>query len=350
MNTSQPRSANDHAGFLSGWRMSEPKGVVIRGTGSALPSRIVPNIEFEKSLETTDEWIRTRTGIRERCIAGPDETTASLGLEAARKALAAADLTPADLDLIICATVTPEMMFPSTACFIQAGLGCRHIGAFDLLAACSGFVYALATGSQFVKTGTYRNVLAIGAETLSRIVDQTDRSTAVLFGDAAGAAVLSATSEPNRGLRFFRLYADGTKPNLVCQPAGGSRFPASAETVAERMHYMKLNGREIYKFAVCRMQELIQEAMTECRLTADDVDLLIPHQVNVRIIDSAISHMNFPSEKVMVNLDRYGNTSAASVPLALDEAIRTGRVKAGDTVILVAFGGGLTWSSAVLTL
>jgi 3-oxoacyl-[acyl-carrier-protein] synthase-3 len=224
------------------------------------------------------------------------------------------------------------------------------IGAFDLLAACSGFLYGLAVGSQFVRTGTYRNVLVIGAETLSRIVDFTDRSTCVLFGDGAGAAILSASSDPNRGLRFVRIYADGSKPTLVFMPAGGSRYPASAKTVAEGMHFMKLNGREIYKFAVVRMQELIQEAMTECRLRPEDVALLIPHQVNQRIIDSAVSHMGFPMERVMVNLDRYGNTSAASVPMALDEAIRTGRVKTGDTVILVAFGGGLTWASAVLTL
>jgi 3-oxoacyl-[acyl-carrier-protein] synthase-3 len=330
--------------------MSDSIGVILRGTGTALPARVVPNAEFEKTLDTSDEWIRTRTGIHERRIAGPHETTGTLALEASRKALDAAGLTPQDLDLIICATVTPEMMFPSTACFLQAQLGCRVIGAFDLLAACSGFLYGLAVGSQFVRTGTYHNVLVIGAETLSRIVDFTDRSTCVLFGDGAGAAILSASSEPKRGLRFVRIYADGSKPTLVYMPAGGSRYPASAKTVAEGMHFMKLNGREIYKFAVVRMQELIQEAMTECRLKPDDVALLIPHQVNQRIIDSAVSHMGFPMERVMVNLDRYGNTSAASVPMALDEAIRTGRVKTGDTVILVAFGGGLTWASAVLTL
>src|SRR5262245_6384653 len=328
--------------------MSDSIGVVLRGTGSALPPRVVPNAEFEKTLDTSDEWIRTRTGTCERPTAGPQQTTGTLALEASRKALAAANLTPQDLDLIICATVTPEMMFPSTACFLQAQLGCRAIGAFDLLAACSGFLYALDVGSQFIRTGTYRNVLVIGAETLSRIVDFPDRSTCVLFGDGACAAVLSATSEPGRGLKFILLYADGTKPTLVYMPAGGSRYPASAQTVAEKMHFMKLNGREIYKFAVSRMQELIQEAMLECSLTPADVAMLIPHQVNQRIIDSAVSHMGFPMEKVMVNLDRYGNTSAASVPMALDEARRQGRIKKGDIVLLNAFGAGFAWGAAVV--
>jgi 3-oxoacyl-[acyl-carrier-protein] synthase-3 len=273
-----------------------------------------------------------------------------MGLTAARRALEMADLAPQDLDLIVCATITPEMMFPSTACFIQAGLGCRPIGAFDLLAACSGFVYALAVGSQFIRTGTYRNVLVVGTETLSRIIDYADRGSCILFGDGAGAAVLSATREPGRGLQYFRLYADGSNPDLLHLPGGGSRYPASTQTLAERMHYIRLNGREVYKFAVTRMQELIQEAMCDCRLTVDDIALVVPHQVNQRIIDSAVRHMNFPPEKVMGNLDRYGNTSAASVPIALDEAMRTGRVRAGDTVLLVAFGGGFTWASAVVTL
>jgi 3-oxoacyl-[acyl-carrier-protein] synthase III len=330
--------------------MNQTIGIALRGTGSCLPVRVMPNAEFARTLDTSDEWIQTRTGIRERRIAGPGETTASLALEAARQALAMADLAPHDLDLIVCATVTPEMMFPSTACFIQAGLGCRPIGAFDLLAACSGFVYALAVGSQFIRTGTYRNVLVIGAETLSRIVDYGDRGTCILFGDGAGAAVLSATREPGRGLQYFRLYADGSQPDLLCLPGGGSRYPASPQTLAENMHVMKLNGREVYKFAVTRFQELIQEALADCRLTVDDIALVIPHQVNQRIIDSAVRHMNFPPEKVMSNLDRYGNTSAASIPIALDEAMRTGRLKPGDTALLVAFGGGFTWASAVFTL
>ncbi len=330
--------------------MNQPLGIALRGTGSCLPVRVVPNAEFEKTLDTSDEWIQSRTGIRERRIAGPGETTGTMGLAAARQALEAAQLTARDIDLIICATVTPEMMFPSTACFIQAGLGCRAIGSFDLLAACSGFVYALAAGSQFIRTGAYRNVLVLGAETLSRIVDYTDRGSCILFGDGAGAAVLSATPEPERGLRFFRLYADGHNHELLHLPGGGSRHPTSAQTVAQRMHYMKINGREVYKFAVTRMQELIQEAMTECGLSVDDVKLVVPHQVNQRIIDSAIRHLNFPPEKVMGNLDRYGNTSAASVPIALDEAVRTGRLVKGDTALLVAFGGGFTWASAVITL
>jgi 3-oxoacyl-[acyl-carrier-protein] synthase-3 len=259
-------------------------------------------------------------------------------------------MSPQEIDLIVCATVTPEMSFPSTACFIQAGLGCRMIGAFDVSAACSGFLYALVIGSQFIHTGAYRNVLVIGSETLTRITDYSDRSSCILFGDGAGAAVLSATDEPGHGLRYFRLYADGSKPELLYMPGGGSRFPASARTVSEGMHVIKLNGREVYRFAVTRMTELIEEAMADCRLTVDDVAMVVPHQVNQRIIDAATKHLNFPPEKVMSNLDRLGNTSAASVPIALDEAVRTGRVKSGDTIILVAFGGGFAWASAVLTL
>jgi 3-oxoacyl-[acyl-carrier-protein] synthase-3 len=325
-------------------------GAAIAGTGSAVPARVMTNSDFEKILDTSDEWIRSRTGIRERRICSPGETTATLGLDASRRALDAAGMKPSDIDLIICATITPEMFFPSTACFIQAGLGCRNIGAFDLMAACSGFVYSLAVGSQFIKTGAYRNVLVVGADTMSRVVDFQDRSICVLFGDAAGAAVLTAdAADPGRGLNYFRMYADGSQPELMSLAGGGSRHPASPQMLAEKLQYMRMNGREVYKFASLRMQELVRDALADNGLTADDVALVVPHQVNRRIIDAAVGHMNFPPEKVYVNLDRFGNTSAASVPLALDEAVRAGRVKRGDKIVLVAFGGGLTWSSAVVT-
>jgi len=330
--------------------MTQPIGVALRGTGCSLPVRVVPNSDFEKTLDTSDEWIVSRTGIRERRFAGPGETTASLALDASKRAIEAAGLTPGDIDLIVCGSITPEMMFPSTACFVQAGLGCRSIPAFDLLAACSGFIYSLVVGSRFIVSGDCRNVLVIGAETLSRVSDMTDRTTCILFGDGAGAAVLSRCDRPNTGLKYFRLYADGSKTDLMSLPGGGSRHPASIQSVTDKLHCMRLNGREVYKFAVTRMQELIQEAMADCKLTVDDVAMVVPHQVNRRIIDSAVAHMKFPPEKVYVNLDRFGNTSAASIPIALDEAVRTGRLKAGDTIILVAFGGGLTWCSAVITL
>lgn len=330
--------------------MSPSIGVTLRGTGTCMPARVIANEHFEKTLDTSNEWILSRTGIRERRIAGPEDTSASLGLKAAQQALDAAELTAHDLDLIICATITPEMIFPSTACFIQAGLGCRFIGAFDILAACSGFLYSLAVGSQFIRTGAYRNVLVVGTETLSRVTDFTDRGSCILFGDGAGAAILSATNDASRGLKYFRLYADGSRHDLLKLPGGGSRYPTSAESLASKQHYMKVNGREVYKFAVSHMQSLIRDAMADCHLQPGDVDLIIPHQVNLRIINSAIEHLGFPADKVMINLDRYGNTSSASVPVALDEAIRTGRAKPGDNVILVAFGGGLTWASVVLTL
>ena len=324
--------------------------MVIRGTGSSLPSRVLTNDDFSRMVETSDEWIRTRTGIRERRIAEPGQNVATLGIEASRRALDAASLSPADVDLIICATVTSPSMVPSAACLIQAGLGCRIIGAFDLVAACSGFVYALTVGDQFIRSGQCRNVLVIGSETLSRVVDYTDRNSCILFGDGAGAAVLSATDEPGRGVLYSRLYADGSRPELIRLP---NAWPTGSEeglAACGGAAYLKLNGREVYRFAVQQMMALMRDAMRDCQLTHDDIALLIPHQVNQRIIDSVISELSFPPDKVMINLDRYGNTSAASVPIALDEAMRTGRAKAGDTVLFVAFGGGLTWSSVVVRL
>jgi len=309
------------------------------------------NDDFCATLDTSDEWIRTRTGIRERRLAGANETSATLGVEAARLAIEAAGLSAIDIDLIICATVTPQMMVPSNACLIQTGLGCRPIAAFDLNAACTGFLYALSVGEQFVRAGTSRHVLVVGAEVLSRVADYTDRNTCILFGDGAGAVVLSASDQSNHGIRSIRLYSDGTRGDLITVPSMVSATPmAPSVPLPRRPEFLRMNGREVFKFAVHRMTELVEDAQEDCRLAGGEIDLLIPHQVNRRIIDAALDQTGFPADKVMVNLDKYGNTSAASVPIALDEAIQTGRAKRGDTVMLVAFGGGLTWGGAVITL
>jgi 3-oxoacyl-[acyl-carrier-protein] synthase III len=333
--------------------MTQMLGVALRGTGSCLPARVVPNDEFTDvlNLDTSDEWIRTRTGIRERRFAGLGETSATLGTIAARAAVESAGLTPDDIDLIVCATVTPDLMSPSTANLIQAGLGCRPIPAFDIAAACSGFLYALSVGSQFVRTGAAKHALVIGAEVLTRIIDFTDRNSCILFGDGAGAVVLSGTPVLNAGVRMIRLYSDGTRQELIQVPSRVTPNPPPGPPQLQRLDHMRISGREVFRFAVTRMVELIEQAEIDCReLSLSGIDVLIPHQVNQRIIDAALESSGFPSEKVVVNLDRYGNTSAASVPIALDEALRTGRCKPGDTVLLVAFGGGLTWSSALVTL
>jgi 3-oxoacyl-[acyl-carrier-protein] synthase-3 len=328
---------------------------ILAGTGSYLPEKRLTNEDLSRLVDTSDEWIVQRTGIRERRIASSVETTASLASHAATRALRAASLEPKDLDLILVATITPEMVTPSTACFVAASLGLDRTPAFDLSAACSGFLYALDTGSAFIESGRHRNVLVIGAETLSRITDFTDRTSCILFGDGAGAAVLrrgeSGTADradvAPRGLLHSRLHADGNGWELLyCAP--GSRHPIDAKLVAARNMYLKLRGREVYKFAVDRFIQLIEDAMTSCGLSQRDVKLIIPHQVNQRIIDSALEKLGLPPEKAFVNIDRYGNTSAASIPIALDEAIRSGRLARGDVVVFVAFGAGLTWANAVL--
>jgi 3-oxoacyl-[acyl-carrier-protein] synthase-3 len=333
--------------------MSQLYGVALRGTGSCLPARVVPNDEFTDALnlDTSDEWIRTRTGIRERRFAGLGETSSTLGTVAARKAIESAGLAPADVDLIVCATVTPDLMCPATANLIQAGLGCRHIPSFDVLAACSGFLYALSTATQFVRTGAAKHALVVGADVLTRATDFTDRNSCILFGDGAGAIVVSATPVLNAGIRSVRLYSDGSRQELIQVPSKVTPNPAPGAPLQPRLEYLRLVGREVFRFAVTRMIELIHQAEADCReMGLPGIDVLIPHQVNQRIIDAALESANFPPSKVMVNLDKYGNTSAASVPIALDEALRTGRCKPGDTVLLVAFGGGLTWSSAIVTL
>jgi 3-oxoacyl-[acyl-carrier-protein] synthase III len=322
-------------------------GAIIAGTGSFVPERRLTNDELSKIVDTNDEWIVQRTGIRERRIAGKDESTATLATAAARRAIEAAGLEPKDIDLVLCGTITPEMTFPSTACFVAANLGLTTTPAMDLAAACSGFLYTLETGASFIKAGRYRNVLVIGAETLSRITDYTDRGSCILFGDGAGAVVLQRSSDPKRGVIYSSLHADGTGwEMLCCKP--GSRFPIEEALVESRDQYMKLKGREVYKFAVQRFEELIEDAMRKCELTPDSVSLIVPHQVNQRIIDSAMDKLGLPPEKAFVNIDKYGNTSAASIPIALDEAWRGGRVKPNDVLVFVAFGAGLTWANAVV--
>lgn len=322
---------------------------ILAGTGSALPEKRLTNDDLSRKVDTNDEWIVQRTGIRERRIAQDGETTASLGTIAARKAIESAGLSANDIDVIICATITPEMIFPSTACFVAANLGLHSTPAFDLSAACSGFIYALSTAGSFVKSGQYKNVLVLGAETLSRAVDFSDRSSCILFGDGAGAAILQRSNERQRGLIFTSLHADGHGAEAMkCMP--GSRHPLSEEMLRNKDHFIKIKGREVYKFAVEKFQELIEQAMRACELTKDQVKLVIPHQVNQRIIDSALERLGMPPEQAYVNIGRYGNTSAASIPIALDEAMREGKLQKGDVVIFVAFGAGLTWANAVLKI
>jgi 3-oxoacyl-[acyl-carrier-protein] synthase-3 len=322
-------------------------GAIIAGTGSFLPEKRLTNDDLSKMVQTNDEWITQRTGIKERRIAGPGESTATLATAAARRALEAAGIEAKDLDLIVCATITPEMGFPSTACFVAAALGLNATPAFDLAAACSGFMYGLETGVAFIKSGRYRNVLVIGAETISRITDYQDRSTCILFGDGAGAVVLQQSADADKGVIYSSIHADGNGWEYIYH-APGSRHPVDEAMLAERGQFMKLKGREVYKWAVHRFEEMMEDALRKCELTADQVALVIPHQSNLRIIESATEKLKFPREKVFVNIDRCGNSSSASVPMALDEAMRGGRIKPGDTVIFVAFGAGLTWSNAVV--
>lgn len=329
--------------------MNRPIGVAVRGTGSWVPSRIVTNDEFAATLETSDEWIRTRTGIRERRIVAPSDTTATMGTEAAKRALAVAGLTPDDVDLIVCATVTPDMMCPSAANLIQAYLGCRTIPSFDVTAACSGFLYALAVGEQFVRTGTAKTALVIGSEALTRVADYSDRNTCILFGDAAGAAVLTGCDRDDTGIRRIRLYSDGTRQELIQVPSMVTPDPPPGVGTLPHLRYLRMNGREVFKFAVTKMVELVDRAKRDCAELGTTLNLIVPHQVNSRIIDAAMETCEFPRDRVVVNLDRYGNSSAASVPLAWDESIRDGRLRRGETALLVAFGGGLTWASALVT-
>jgi 3-oxoacyl-[acyl-carrier-protein] synthase-3 len=319
----------------------------IVGWGKYVPSQVLTNDDLAEMVDTSDDWIRTRTGIVERRIAEPRETTSTMSIKAAQAALQVADVSPDRLDLIIVTTATPDYLFPATACLVQDALGARRAGAFDLLAGCSGFVYGLGVGSRLITSGAYENVLVIGAETLSRIMDWTDRNTCVLFGDGAGALVLQANDAPG-GVLSFTLGADGSGGDLLILPGGGSRHPASAETVAQGLHYARMNGRGVFRFATRIMGHAAKEAIQAAELEIEDVDLFIPHQANIRIIQSAAKHLGLPMDKVFVNLDRYGNTSCASIPIAFCEAIEEERIQPGDHLVLVSFGAGLTWAAAVV--
>lgn len=327
--------------------MKQLRPVGIIGTGKYVPEKILTNSDLEKIVETNDEWIVSRTGIRERHIAAPHEATSDLAYEAALKALESAGMKAEDLDLIIIATVTPDSSFPSTACILQDKLGAKGAAAFDLSAACSGFVYSLATATGFIQNGMYNNALIIGADTLSRITDYTDRNTCVLFGDGAGAVILGEVPE-GRGFQSFDLGAEGSGGSLLKMEAGGSRMPASQQTIDDKKHFIYMNGREVFKFAVRVMGTATERVLTKAGLTKEDIDLFVPHQANIRIIQSAMQRLDLPEEKCVINVDKYANTSAASIPLALVEAAEEGRMKGGDTVLMVGFGGGLTWGASVL--
>jgi len=320
----------------------------ITGWGKYVPERVVTNDDLARIVDTSDEWIRTRTGIRERRLRTENDTTASMSVAAAQEALAVAGITPADVDLIIVASSTPDYLLPSVASQVQDMLGAR-CGAFTLVAGCSGWVYGLVTASQFIQSGGYDRILVIGAEIISFALDFTDRTTCVLFGDAAAASVVEASDEPG-GLLSFELGSDGSGAMALYVPDGGNVSPISQRTVDERRQYLRMNGSEIYKFAVRTLSSSLKRTIYDAGLTPDDIDLYIPHQANARIIESAARQMRVPVDKFYINLDRYGNTSAASVPLALVEAVEEGRLKDGDLVAMCAFGAGLTWASAVIEI
>ena len=319
----------------------------ISGTGMAVPPKVLTNADLARMVETTDDWITSRTGIRERHVVEDGMATSDLGAGAGRMALAAAGLSAGDLDLILVATITPDMLCPSTACLVQAKLGAKKAAAVDLEAACSGFVYGLSLARGAIVSGEASNVLLIGAEVTSRFVDWTDRKTCVLFGDAAGAAV-QQPSENGRGILGTVLGADGTGETLIMMPAGGSREPASTETIANKRHALQLKGQDVFKSGVRSMTQAALDVLKKCGVDKRDVALLVPHQANSRIIDAVGEAAGFPPEKIYQNVSRYGNTSAATIPVALHEAAAEGRLKRGDLAVVVAFGGGLTWGAALV--
>lgn len=327
--------------------MHYPASAGILGVGMAVPERVVTNFDLEQMVDTTDEWIVSRTGIRERRICGPEETSSSLGTLAARRALEDAGVLAEEIDLVLCATATGDYLWPATACVIQNAIGATRAAAFDLSAACAGFVYGLAVATALVQTAAMRRVLLVGVDTLSKQLDWSDRSTCVLFGDGAGAVVVGPCP-PGEGVLASALGADGSGVELIWLPAGGTKTPITPEAMAQNLHYLAMRGAEVYKFAVKIMGEVSLEALCRARLTPDDVDLFVPHQANIRIIQSAAERIGLPMERVFVNVDRYGNTSAASIPIALAELQQERRLRRGSTLVLVGFGAGLTWGANVV--
>lgn len=321
----------------------------IIGWGKYVPPKIITNADLEKTLDTSDEWIVARSGIRERHIVSEGENTSQMSIAASRDALDMAGIRPKDLDLIIIATSSPDYLTPPISSQVQHGLGANKVGAFTLVTGCTGFVYALATAQQFIASGAYENILVVGAELLSRFVDWSDRATCILFGDGAGAVVMQATDVPS-GVLSYVLGSDGSGAEHLILPAGGAVNPPSQQTLDMGMHYLKMNGREVFKFATRVLGRSLREVIRDAGLQTEDIDLFIPHQANVRIIESAARSVGLPEEKVYVNIQKYGNTSAASIPIALCEAFEEGRAKVGDTLALVSFGAGLTWASAVLKI
>lgn len=327
---------------------STEQSVIIKGLGSYAPKRVLTNEELSHMVDTSDEWIKTRTGIRERHIAAPDEASSDLAEKAARAALKDARMDASDLDLIIVATITPDMLFPSTACFVQNKLGIKDIPAFDISAACSGFLYALELGKNMIRSGPYKNVLVIGAEKLSSITDWKDRTTCVLFGDGAGAAVLSASDKKGYGILGCSLGADGQDYGILHMPAGGSAKPATAETLANREHFLKMQGNAVFKIAVRAMEQCAKEIIQRHGLTTEQISLVIPHQANNRIIEAISQRLEIGMDRFWVNLDSYGNTSSATIPMALSEAHKAGKIKKDDYLLFVSFGAGLTWAATLI--
>ncbi len=324
----------------------KPYSAVITAVAHYVPDKVVTNAELEKVVDTSDEWIRERTGIGERRVL-EGEATSFMAIDVARQLLAQRQLDPAEIDLIIVATITPDMVFPATACLVQDQIGATRAWAYDLSAACSGFVYAVSTGAQFIESGAHKKVLVIGADKMTAILDFEDRATCVLFGDGGGGVLLERSEEKDMGLLDFEMHADGSAVECLNLKGGGSLHPASHESVDQRLHYIRQEGRTVFKFAVVRMSEVSMSLLKSNGLSGDDIKLFVPHQANLRIIDAAAQRMGLPPEKVMINIERYANTTAGTIPIALSEAVEQNRLERGDLLLMTGVGGGLTWGSAL---